>query len=563
MAVKATASVTITDVSDGIGVSKVTPLYYLKSNTSPPTAPGTAVTGTGTSVGVWTTAVPTYLDGYVYFTCTQTQYSDGTYKWSDVVMDEALTTANKNAYEANLKAAATNKVITDWCYANDKTYIDGGKIYAGTVSAKQINVTDLFAQDITATGTITGVTLKGAKGQFDSIDIRESIGITFTNENGVDETLEAIAVKAYSADETVTRVITIGGNDDTMIILGAFQVLMPTGSFWAPNIESTSADIGTAKIENLYIMSGIARANGTNDVGYIATNTVRSGALWVSAAGNLGIFDNTNSKWILYSDTSQNLHFGNTVVNPVFRFGIGNETPYVELRQAGNTGSKGLSLVYNDGAGGSNKFYNVINADGSLNLSLSSHRHNHIYASSGTMRVCMSSEDNLIPLLDSTGATKANVVNLGSGTNYYASVYYGGSLTKKSDMRVKNDLGDLPENAAVDLLRMLVAKKFTYKNDVQSIVNYGFYAQQVRDILIQKGFSHSALLDISDGRTEKRLTDLSAPEETVTYGLDYTQLVPILVKGWQYHDVEYQKINAEIMAMKILYENILKSLKGE
>lgn len=71
------------------------------------------------------------------------------------------------AYRANAENATTaanlaNTTLANWCYNNDKTYINGAKIYTGTVTAKQINVSDLFAQNITATGTITGVTLKSA-----------------------------------------------------------------------------------------------------------------------------------------------------------------------------------------------------------------------------------------------------------------------------------------------------------------------------------------------------------------------------------------------------------------
>lgn len=53
-------------------------------------------------------------------------------------------------------------------YKDDTTLIDGGKIYTGSVKAKQIDVTDVFAQDITASGTITGANLKGAKVEVDS-----------------------------------------------------------------------------------------------------------------------------------------------------------------------------------------------------------------------------------------------------------------------------------------------------------------------------------------------------------------------------------------------------------
>lgn len=54
--------------------------------------------------------------------------------------------------------SSANSLLASWCSDNDKALIDGGKIYAKSVTAAQINVEDLFAQDITATGTITGLT---------------------------------------------------------------------------------------------------------------------------------------------------------------------------------------------------------------------------------------------------------------------------------------------------------------------------------------------------------------------------------------------------------------------
>lgn len=58
----------------------------------------------------------------------------------------------------------------------DQTTIDGGiittgylsadRIAGGSITADKIDVNSIFAKDITATGTITGVTLKGAKGEF-------------------------------------------------------------------------------------------------------------------------------------------------------------------------------------------------------------------------------------------------------------------------------------------------------------------------------------------------------------------------------------------------------------
>lgn len=64
----------------------------------------------------------------------------------------------------DLKAlsVANNQAIANWCYNNDETYINGAKIYTGSVSAAQIDVSDLFAQTITATGQISNTTSNGS-----------------------------------------------------------------------------------------------------------------------------------------------------------------------------------------------------------------------------------------------------------------------------------------------------------------------------------------------------------------------------------------------------------------
>lgn len=69
-----------------------------------------------------------------------------------------INTAESTANNANEKAQG----IIDNIYTKNTTTIDGGKITTGSIKAEKIDVKDLFAQDITATGTITGATLEGS-----------------------------------------------------------------------------------------------------------------------------------------------------------------------------------------------------------------------------------------------------------------------------------------------------------------------------------------------------------------------------------------------------------------
>lgn len=55
-------------------------------------------------------------------------------------------------------------LVSNW--TTNTTWIDGGKIYTGSITADKIDVNSIFAKDITATGTITGANLIGATGTF-------------------------------------------------------------------------------------------------------------------------------------------------------------------------------------------------------------------------------------------------------------------------------------------------------------------------------------------------------------------------------------------------------------
>lgn len=67
-------------------------------------------------------------------------------------------------YELNAQAGnLTATQLTEEQYQNA---LDGSVLVEHSITADRINVTDLFAQDITATGTIRGVKLEGANGSF-------------------------------------------------------------------------------------------------------------------------------------------------------------------------------------------------------------------------------------------------------------------------------------------------------------------------------------------------------------------------------------------------------------
>ncbi len=73
-----------------------------------------------------------------------------------VSANTVVVSANKTAADALAKATTVDGVVSGWCYS-DTTLIDGGKISTGTITAAQIDVTDLFAQTISASGSVSGL----------------------------------------------------------------------------------------------------------------------------------------------------------------------------------------------------------------------------------------------------------------------------------------------------------------------------------------------------------------------------------------------------------------------
>lgn len=79
---------------------------------------------------------------------------------STITSQEAFINAiNTNSVVVGAKKTADE--IKENIYSPNTTTIDGGKITTNSIKAKQIDVTNLFAQDITASGTITGAKLYG------------------------------------------------------------------------------------------------------------------------------------------------------------------------------------------------------------------------------------------------------------------------------------------------------------------------------------------------------------------------------------------------------------------
>lgn len=144
-----------------------------------------------------------------------------------------------------------------------------------------------------------------------------------------------------------------------------------------------------------------------------------------------------------------------------------------------------------------------------------------------------------------------NLLDIGLPVEFRKDITYDGALTKSSDIRVKKPIGDISIDEALAILLHSKLHKFTYKTDEKQIVNYGVYAQELRDLLIDSGIGHTALLRMKIENTDGEIsTDLKIPEEKVEYSVDYTQYIPLLIAGWQYHEQKILELEKLLLELK-------------
>ena len=141
--------------------------------------------------------------------------------------------------------------------------------------------------------------------------------------------------------------------------------------------------------------------------------------------------------------------------------GIGTSSPTQKLRVEGNIQSTGQ--FYAGSAGAATPDY-AFAADTSLGM----------FRIPGALGFSTGGTERM--RIDSSGNVKIN--NLGSGDVYATS----GTLYISSDIRLKNDLGVIDESA-IEIIKQLTPRYYSWKDDESSRQQLGFFAQEVFPIL--------------------------------------------------------------------------------
>lgn len=431
-----------------------------------------------------------------------------------------------NASKVNLTGYVTLTNLS----APGQTVINGGNITTGTVSADRIDVTGLFAKDITATGTIRGVNLVGANGSFSG---------NVTAASGQIGPWLITSTAIYKGNAAFGNAGGMYFGDAGLSIKNAFKVdaagkLTATNSDITGSIKAT--DITARNTYYINNSAGVKKAALTAvDASFGQSLTVGSGfsTLYlnglVAAAGSVhcgpdnsyslhcGLLETWNSAYIhnagleLYGGTPFiDFHFNNSSADYTARI--------IEWTSGTLTVHNNLTVASELKCGScwmSGNTIGVVHLESIQEITLQNIQ--------GTM-VGVYNSDFRTP---NSGDGK---VNLGSGAARWKKVYSISGTIGTSDERDKNIIGAL-DYRHKELFMKLKPIAFTWKNDKNG-VHYGLGAQATERSALSCGITKGEIAAIEHDFWEEPSMD----GRTDRYGMAYDEIHILTIPVVQEHE---------------------------
>lgn len=417
---KATAEVTVYHSKSVKAVYR----YYLLQSTKPskPTTFPPATT--------WVLTEPSYTEGStnnLYFVdCTE--FTNGSFSYSDVSIStsyQAAKLAYNKASSATTTANATASSLAAWCHANDKTLINGAKIYTGSITADKI-----------AAGTITADKLKVDSlqaiaaniGGFSIADHAFYSGTTYlqSSEPGVYLGTDGIATADEEGAALIEGSRTLYSLHDKenytrVNASGIFLASYGEGASWTPqNIEFHKDNNKRLEItyDGIYDLrrDKIDKLIGTNedDLGLtiLGQDTKLFGNLYMGAKGDIGTNGYPTGSHVLANN--KYMYCVNT---------SGANARVIGLTSADN-------IIIGSNAGENNNIYAYVNTGSSFNVA---ERSTYIF---GTYVEDGNRYFKCVPINERT-TTGGTAVRIGSDNNLYkytsSSMRYKEEITQKLD----------------------------------------------------------------------------------------------------------------------------------
>lgn len=426
-----------------------------------------------------------------------------------------------------------------WCAENDKTYIDGGKIYTGSLTSNSIAAYAITSAKI-ASGAITAdkITTNDIVGTNGTINLRKGTFAYWNNNEtaGISwdgSKLNIIGSGSFSGSVTCTYLYArTKGQIANWYINNSALYTEENGGLWGGAGMYFGEDgfsIGSATSSSRFRITPEGDYTGTyaTITGNIDTNSIQ-----IQSSLSMGM---QPPKYNSSGQLTSSGYIGYTTISYQSngRILVGRLTD-----RSGNTLSNasyfafpgdGTIKVYGEMEFVTNKMY-YISYDG------------YRCAFDGTY---------LMPQTIDGNVTQGKL-SLGSGGSYWNRLFIGNSPTIVSDRRLKKEINDI--NAQYEQMFMeLRPTTFKLKNDIKSETHIGFIAQEVYDTLKKNGLDKQRFAGVqheyldeplSDGRSD---TWFLAYDEFIALNIQMTQKA---IKQNKYQDNEIRQLKQENDSLK-------------
>lgn len=443
--------------------------------------------------------------------------------------------------------------IVNWCYNNNKTYIDGAKIYTGTITADAIaaksiksNKIDVDTLDAISAnlGTVIAGVIQSAEYGKNNKGIKISLDDgTLDSKNFSIDAQGNVSIDGtiYATNGTLSNLLIVGnkgiaceyemgaGSGSTKQTVRISEGKISFSNIYTSQEGSSRADTGTYIYQ---ATSGIAFESESGEA-YFKVSSMSSSAL----SHNNDSYVMINKQGLITANGSY-LNSRDTSGNIVRLIAL-TESNHFHI---GTTNIPGDTRII-CGATGLIQFYTKGTVDGTM-IKMAEFSQN-LFTMPRITRIGVKYNNTSIVgfqqrydgvlktvgVGNSTSTVSINGLEVAiSGTN---SITANRTITVSSDKRVKNHIADLPSGSEY-LFDYLDGKSFFYNGDSSTAKNYGFIAQDVLSALQKCGLTTDDFAGFCDIHGDGS-----------QYALAYEQFIPIM---WE-----------EIKRLR----NQVKELKGE
>lgn len=126
------------------------------------------------------------------------------------------------------------------------------------------------------------------------------------------------------------------------------------------------------------------------------------------------------------------------------------------------------------------------------------------------------------------------------------------NLSQTSDRRLKDHIAYMTDNQEeyVQQLQQFRPAVYRFKDDPTR--RYGLYAQDVRDAVLNSGTTPYGI--VSANCNDGTIGDMTTVPEDCTYAMDYMEVIPLLINGFQYHNLEIAELKNRISVLEVLLQ---------